>query len=152
MVDTVTLTWDPPSTIGENDFYQISYKDGSHEGNWEIYQGEFKSSTAVLSDLKSNTVFVFRVRVVNEDDADLYSEQSDKIVTLESQASRHVQASALIEKGNPSPSKYALPLSEIREARNEQAKTTKFQLGIYLHLLSLSVMFKLSLVSVFLYI
>ncbi|XP_060557439.1 uncharacterized protein LOC132717878 [Ruditapes philippinarum] len=129
MVDTVTLTWDPPSTIGEGDCYQISYKESSHGENWKFYQGELKSSTAVISDLKSNTAFVFQVCVVNEDCVGPYSEQSDEIFTLESQASRLVQASVLIEKGNPSPSKYALPLSEIREARNQQTKTNKFQLG-----------------------
>ncbi|XP_060557458.1 uncharacterized protein LOC132717894 [Ruditapes philippinarum] len=129
MVDTVTLTWDPPSTVRDGDCYQISYKDSSHGENWVFYQGEFKTSTAILSNLKSNTDFVFRVRVVNEDGASPYSEQSDKIFTLESQASRLVHSSVLKEKGNPSPSIYALPLAEIREARNEQAKTNKFQLG-----------------------
>lgn len=127
--DTIMLSWDPPSTFGDEDYYQISYKDLDNNKKWKFYQDEFKSSSAILSDLKSNTAFIFRVRVVYEDSEGPYSEESDKIITSDSPATRIVSFSVLKENGNPSPSIYALPITEIRQARNEKAKTKKFDIG-----------------------
>lgn len=127
--DTVTLSWRKPSKFGSDDYYQVSYKDLDNGNKWSFYQDEFNSSTAVLCKLKSNTRFIFRVRVVYQNGEGPYSNESDTIRTLESPASRIVQMSALNEKGNPSPSIYALPVTEEREARNEIAKTKKFKLG-----------------------
>ncbi|XP_045178579.2 uncharacterized protein LOC123538489 [Mercenaria mercenaria] len=129
LADSVTLSWDPPSTFGEDDYYQISFKDLDHNKKWRFFQAEFRSSTAVLNDVKSNTVFIFRVRVVYEDGEGPYSEESDKIVTSDSPATRIVKFALKKTAGNPSPSKYALPVTEIRAARNEKAKTKKFELG-----------------------
>ena len=129
LADTITLAWDPPSKFGDDDYYQISYKDLDHEKKWKFYQGEIRESTVILRDIKSNTAFIFRVRVVYEDGEGPYSEESEKILTSDSPASRIVKFSTIKEKGNPSPSKYALPITEIRQARNEKAKTKKFEVG-----------------------
>ncbi|XP_045203650.2 uncharacterized protein LOC123556762 [Mercenaria mercenaria] len=131
LADAITLLWDAPSKFGDDDYYQVSYKDLDHEKKWKFFQGEFKTTTALLSDLKSNTAFIFRVRVVYEDSEGPYSEESDKILTLDSPASRIVKFSVEKEKGNPSPAKYALPTTEIRAARNERAKTKKFEIGAH---------------------
>lgn len=69
------------------------------------------------------------MRVVYENGEGPYSEESDKILTSDSPASRIVQFSVAKTKGNPSPTKYALPVTENRSARNEKAKTKKFEVG-----------------------
>jgi hypothetical protein len=75
------------------------------------------------------TAFIFHVRVVYEGDEGSYRAKSDERFISSSPASRIVQASILKENGNPTPSKYALPITEMRQARNEKAKTKKFELG-----------------------
>jgi glutamate synthase domain-containing protein 2 len=55
--------------------------------------------------------------------------ETDKIKKSNSPASKLLRNSVLKEKGNPSPSKFALAMTEIKEARNEQAKTKKFEIG-----------------------
>lgn len=100
-----------------------------HDKKWKFLSDEYKSSTVVLRDLKSNTAFLFRVRVVYEDGEGPYSEESDRIQTSDSPASRIVMFSLEKEKGDPSPTKYVLPMTEDKMARNEQAKTKKFEVG-----------------------
>lgn len=108
-------------------YLQVTYKDVDNAGRWQFRPEEHTCATAVLDDMKSNTKFIFRVRVVYEDGEGPYSPPSDEYVTAKSPASRIVEFANVLEKGPPS--KHALPITEIRNARNPTAKTKKFEIG-----------------------
>ncbi|XP_045207826.2 uncharacterized protein LOC123559790 [Mercenaria mercenaria] len=127
--DSLTLSWEPPACFEETHYYQISYKDVDTGGKWKFHAGEHYKTTAILTDLKSNTKFIFRVRVVYEDGEGAYSPISDEYITSNSPASRIIEFARIVEKGEPSPSKHALPIVETRDARNAVAKTKKFEIG-----------------------
>ncbi|WAQ96193.1 hypothetical protein MAR_028883 [Mya arenaria] len=133
--DSLTLFWNKPERFGPNDYFQISYKELNREGKWRVYHGEYTASTVKLENLKSNARFVFRVRVISIDEEWPYSPLSDEIQTETSPASRIVEFSVLLtdeehrNDNNWSPDVYALPLTEVKEARNALAKTRKFEVG-----------------------
>ncbi|WAQ96119.1 hypothetical protein MAR_028809 [Mya arenaria] len=133
--DSLTLFWNKPERFRPNDYFQIAYKELNSEGKWRIYHGEYTESTVKLENLKSNARFVFRVRIVSIDGEGPYSPQSDEIQTESSPASRIVDFSVLLtdeehqKDNNWSPDLYAIPLTEVKEARNDSAKTRKFEVG-----------------------
>lgn len=73
---------------------------------------------------------MFRVRVVTEDSEGLYSPQSDELTTLPSLAHELRNFSECV-RGETSPSIYTIPITEIADARNENAKTRKMEIGKY---------------------
>ncbi|XP_053389333.1 uncharacterized protein LOC128552325 [Mercenaria mercenaria] len=127
--DTITLSWDPPSQLDEKDLYEISFKVQDHDHQWKILSDKFTTTTADAKNLKSNTAYIFRVRVVCENNEGPWSVESDVILTLESLASQIVKFAVKIKDGDPSPAIYALPMTEIQAARDEKAMLRKFEFG-----------------------
>ncbi|XP_052232780.1 uncharacterized protein LOC127845722 [Dreissena polymorpha] len=127
--DSIMLSWTKPSFFEEGDYFQICYKDVMQGAKWKVYTGEFTECTQVLTDVRSNTEFVFRLRVVCNDGEGPYSEESDVIKTHVSTASRLVGFSVRLGAEAVSPIRYALPMCEVKGARNGKAKTRKFEVG-----------------------
>ncbi|WAQ94890.1 LOW QUALITY PROTEIN: hypothetical protein MAR_007361 [Mya arenaria] len=71
--DTVTLSWEKPTVFGSGDYFQIGYKDLNGGKKWRF---DHEKSTVRLTNLKSDTRFVFRVRMVYDDIEGPYSEES----------------------------------------------------------------------------
>ncbi|XP_052820940.1 uncharacterized protein LOC128246597 isoform X2 [Mya arenaria] len=126
--DTVTLSWEKPADFRQSDYFQIGYKDLNGGRKWRFYQGEFTESTVRLTNLKSDTKFVFRVRVYDDIEGP-YSEESDEIVIASSLASRLVNYAVRVDDGDSAPALYALPMTEVAKARNQNARTRKFEIG-----------------------
>lgn len=61
----------------EGDFFQIGYKELSLGSKWKVYTGEYTESTVLLTNIKSDTEYIFRVRVVHSDGEGPYSEVSE---------------------------------------------------------------------------
>ncbi|XP_060587427.1 uncharacterized protein LOC132742949 [Ruditapes philippinarum] len=127
ILEVVSLTWDPPSDIKDGYYYQISYKELEHDGKWALYDEVFQDATAELNDLRANTVFVFRVRVLYEDREGPFSEESNEIKTSLSSACQVSQQSVSLVKGNFSSPVYGLPMNEIM--RHETLKISKLEFG-----------------------
>ena len=104
------------------------YKEGQN-GMW-VY---CKSNTAIamykIEGLHAETSYVFRVRVVNVFSGveGKFSIESDSITTGKSQALGMKQLSTLIYEKPIAI--YALPVTELKDARNTKAKTRKLTLG-----------------------
>ncbi|WAQ94894.1 hypothetical protein MAR_007365 [Mya arenaria] len=127
--DSVTLSWEKPTDFDKNNYFQIGYKDLNSGMKWRFYHGEFMESSVRLTNLKSDTKFVFRVRVVYDDVEGPYSEESDVIVIASSLASRLVNYAVRMDNVDNVPAIYALPMTELAEARNKKARTRKFEIG-----------------------
>ncbi|KAH3768560.1 uncharacterized protein LOC127845594 isoform X1 [Dreissena polymorpha] len=125
--DTLTLAWTKPTQFEEGNYFQIGYKES--ESNWRIYSGEFTECTQVLTNIKCNTEYIFRVRAVYSDGEGPYSKESAVVKTPNSAAFRLCEVSVRSDDGVTPPFRYALPMREITEARNVKAKTRKFVLG-----------------------
>ncbi|XP_053407654.1 uncharacterized protein LOC123547434 isoform X2 [Mercenaria mercenaria] len=129
LLDTITLSWDPPSQFDEKDHYEISFKLQDHDDKWKILPDKFATTIAEAKDLKSNTAHIFRVRVAGENNEGPWSAESDAILTSESLASQLIRFAVKIKDGDPAPAIYALPMTEIQAARDEKAMLRKFEFG-----------------------
>jgi len=125
--DSIDLNWEYVTDKSLVSRYQIRFKDVDKDFMWKILPNEFSDTPATISNLKADTKYVFQVQAVYDDDEGPYSETSDEIVTLQSPATRLLRHSLRVSDGEPAV--YALPLTEFRPARNEQAKTRKFSIG-----------------------
>ncbi|XP_052248229.1 oocyte zinc finger protein XlCOF7.1-like isoform X2 [Dreissena polymorpha] len=128
--DNITLAWTKPYFHKECDFYQVSFKKNYEGCKWRIYEEDFKRSTVELSNLDTECAYLFRVRGVYGDNEGPYSEISDVVITLKSQASKLLQFSQPHEhKKGVSPTKYALPTTQVQRARNGKLKIRKLEIG-----------------------
>ncbi|XP_052789510.1 uncharacterized protein LOC128223990 isoform X1 [Mya arenaria] len=125
--DFIVLSWDPPANFQDGNYYQVSMKDVDQNSKWKFYNKEFTTASGKIEDIKSNTKFIFRVRVVHEHGEGSYSPESGVIITFPSPASRIVDFSTKVDGQNPTT--YALPVTENRTARDETAKSRQFWLG-----------------------
>lgn len=71
------------------------------------------------------------MRLVSQHGEGPYSEESDEIQTQQSPAFKLVSFSLLTREGKPSI--YAIPLTEVKGARNTTAKTRKLEIGMTVH-------------------
>ncbi|WAR30921.1 hypothetical protein MAR_033467 [Mya arenaria] len=99
-------------------YYQVSMKYDDQNSKWN----------GKIEDIKSNTKFIFRVRVVHEHGEGLYSPERNVIITFPSPASRIVEFSSKVNSENRT--LYDLPVTENRTARDETAKSRQFWLGL----------------------
>jgi len=125
--NSLELSWKKPDAFEAGDTYQVRYKDLDAGGKWKFIPQEYTSSTVTLTDLKANTKFIFQVRMIKDDEEGMYSEVSDEVFTDVSPGTRLQNFSKLVNSGTPS--LYALPLTELREARCVPAKSRKFEIG-----------------------
>lgn len=126
--DSLSLIWTKPKRFGPKDYFQVSYKEVN--GRWKVKNDEYPTATADLTDMKANTTYVFRVRVVYQDSEGPYSDESKDVHTKVSPAERLVPFSTCASKGNPSPTVYTVPFTELSAARNVSAKTRKIEIGM----------------------
>ncbi|XP_060602656.1 uncharacterized protein LOC132755758 isoform X2 [Ruditapes philippinarum] len=130
--DTVNIAWKSPSKFGKEDYYQIYYTTDMEDRKrkWKKFQVEPNYHSATLSELKTNTTYIFRVKAVYDDEEGPYSPESDRITTSKSLALRLLNKAIKIEDGKQPPYKYILPMTEIISARNEENKTKKYEIGV----------------------
>ncbi|XP_053390500.1 uncharacterized protein LOC128553386 [Mercenaria mercenaria] len=126
--DSIALTWERPSRFSDGNYYQIMYKEIDLNKNWKNFPEKICTESAVVDGLRSNTAFVFRARAVYEDGDGPSSVDSDRIVTLESLACRYTERSDLLECGDPSPSVFAVEMTEV-EKRFLLKKEKVFEIG-----------------------
>lgn len=96
---------------------------------WKVVYEE-NINNVELKDVKANTAYVFRVRVVypDTDEEGPYSPLSNEITTKESPA--HKLISWSVEKKDTShPKIYTIPVTELQCSRNEAARTRKLEIG-----------------------
>lgn len=132
--DTIGITWQPPSNFGTDDYYQVYYTTDleSKRRKWRKYQAEPNYHFVTLTELKTDTTYIFRVKAVYGDDEGPYSQESDRIKTPKSLALRLLYNATKIDDKH-SPEKYMLPMTEIASARNEINKTKKYEIGMCYH-------------------
>ncbi|XP_053386663.1 uncharacterized protein LOC128550842 [Mercenaria mercenaria] len=127
--DTISLSWEKPHLFGKDDTYQLSFKfTDDPSSKWKPYVQEFKTNKATLTDLKSNTPFTFRVRVLFDEEEGPYSPPSDRVQTKQTPAIRIKDFAVVVEK-NKVPETRSLPITQVRESRNSEAMTQKFEFG-----------------------
>lgn len=78
--------------------------------------------------MKAQTAYKFRVRVVTPEGEGPYSPESNEYKTLMSTAQELLKFCKCKKKEDP-PQIYALPLTELKNARNTNAKTRKMEIG-----------------------
>ncbi|KAH3697919.1 uncharacterized protein LOC127862027 [Dreissena polymorpha] len=125
--DTITLVWEKPIQMQDDDYFQIGYKEIKTDSKWEIFKDEFKDSTHDLIRMKADTSYMFRVRLVSEYEFGPYSEESEVVRTPKSTATYLVENAERITDATSIPIRYALPLIELKSARNTASKTRKFE-------------------------
>lgn len=129
--DTLTVSWLKPTSFGKQHYYQLSSKE-MPDGKWKIINEEYETSTADLTDLKADTQYRFRVKVVTPSEEGPYSPESDVIKTSVSPARELVEFCIPTRTGNPNI--YAIPLTELANSRNSKAKTRKMEIGIFMYI------------------
>ncbi|KAH3718489.1 hypothetical protein DPMN_061293 [Dreissena polymorpha] len=128
--DTITLAWKRPEAHRKRDYYQVSFKKNVDGSTWRVYKEDFYECTVELADFDSECEYLFRVRGVYGGNEGPYSEVSDVVTTLKSQATKLLEWSRRYEQQGVSPTKYALLVQEIGNARNEKHKSRKFEIGM----------------------
>ncbi|XP_045203645.2 uncharacterized protein LOC123556761 [Mercenaria mercenaria] len=127
--DNITLSWEPPLVFGDDDYYQISYKEIGCDRRWRYFPGEYKETTATLSKLKSNASFVFRDRAVYLDREGPYSAESDALTTCQSPAFRFATVSTNELNADSSPTIFPVPVTETTSERHKAGKIRTFEIG-----------------------
>lgn len=140
LIDSVTITWEPPSELLNDYCYQIRIKEVKEGGRWTLHPEQSTRCSVTFSNLKSDSSYVFQVRMVNDDEECMYSEISDPVVTIQSAAHHlldfmtEVQSSneGEVQSSNEGICLKQIPLEENIEARNETAKTRRLTIGTFL--------------------
>ncbi|XP_052268175.1 myosin-10-like [Dreissena polymorpha] len=126
--DTITLTWDKPALFKKGDHFQISCRENK-ESRWKICHESIEINRFELTNVKSKSQFIFRIRAVYNDYESDYSKESDIVTTKESPASQLIRFSTPLSAPDVLPIQYALPMIEVEGARNKIGKTRKFEIG-----------------------
>lgn len=129
--DHINLKWQYHKELSDEESFQITLKE-SQKGKWKIFltKNACRSQMVVIDGLKAETSYVFRVRVTDENTGyeGPFSPESEIIKTGVSPAFRMMKKSKKIETGPIDI--YMLPITENMAARNTNAETRKFTLGI----------------------
>lgn len=124
-VDSVDLTW---NIVKQCDYYQVSYKILNKKPlTWRTFPEEYEHNKAKLVNLTPDTEYVFRVKSVIGEDESPNSEQSEVVKTSTSPAAK-IPYDRVIEESK-TPSIRLLRCNEVKESRNEKAKTKKVEIG-----------------------
>ncbi|XP_053388218.1 uncharacterized protein LOC128551396, partial [Mercenaria mercenaria] len=119
-MESVTLSWDQSSDLRDTDYYQVHYKEET-DCEWSIHPEKYRSTTAVLANLKPGATYIFRIKTVSETE-NVYSFESDAIVTLHSQAALLLEEAEKLE--DFSFAIYLLPVTEV--TKNDKTKIMKY--------------------------
>ena len=128
-VDTVCLVWDPPNNLYENHSFQLRFKEANGSSKWRFHPELAASSTVTLTNMKSDTCYVFQVRMVNDENEGPYSEVSDTVATIQSAAHKIMDFMYDVTIQDVNIPVKKIPLQENVKTRNEKAKTRKLFLG-----------------------
>lgn len=121
----VVLVW--TKSEDQVDYYQIRYKSNDGQEKWKIAETDAAQNQTTISNLLANTVYVFQVRGVFQDQEGSYGPANDDVKTVESLATFLLRSSINVASGNPP--KYQLMAQELKSFRNSSAKTRKLILG-----------------------
>ncbi|XP_060589339.1 uncharacterized protein LOC132744567, partial [Ruditapes philippinarum] len=124
-VDTVCLVWEPPTQLFENPNFQLRYKEADGSSKWRFYPDLAPSSTITLTNLKSDTHYIFQVRMVNDENEGSYSDISDTIGTIQSAAHHIMDFMYDVTAQDVNIPLKKIPFQENIKTRNEKAKTRK---------------------------
>jgi hypothetical protein len=127
MSNSLLLKWEGVELCSD-DAYQIMYKEGQN-GKWVYCKSNIETTMYKIEGLHADTSYVFRVRVINafSEVEGKFSIESKPITTGKSQALGMKELSTLTCKKPIAV--YALPVTELKDARNTKAKTRKLTLG-----------------------
>ena len=131
--DTIVLSWEKPERTVSNCKYEIRYKPTKDKAKWKCHETQNNNTTAKITELKSNTEYIFQVTMITDTDADddddnVYSERSDPIATTVSPAVRFLESTAVFKQtGHIEMRKFYF--EEERKARDEKAKTRRLTIG-----------------------
>lgn len=124
-IESIECEWS--KCQGQVDFYKVRYKtDKSDKEEWNYAKTNADESQITITGLMPNTMYIFQVRGVFEDQEGEYGPENDEMQT-ESLDAYLNKISTRITKS--SPSKYQLFVQEMKDARNVTAKTRKLNLG-----------------------
>ncbi|XP_071169828.1 uncharacterized protein [Mytilus edulis] len=127
MSNHLIVKWED-ATLGENETYQVMFREGI-TGKWKLCRSNTVKAYMKMEGLQPQTPYVFRVRVINDISGEErpFGPDSDTITTGESPALGMMKMSTMVYH-KPIPV-YALPVTEVKAARNNHAKTRKLYLG-----------------------
>lgn len=121
----VVLFW--TKSKDQVDYYQIRYKSKGGQEKWKFSETDADQNQKTISGLMADTVYVFQVRGVFQDQEGSYGPANDDVKTAESLATYLLRFSINVASGNPP--KYQLMAQELKPSRNRSAKTRKLILG-----------------------
>lgn len=127
MSNHLIVKWED-TELGENEAYKVMYKEES-TGKWKSCRSNTVKALMKMEGLQPQTPYVFRIKVINDTTGEErpFGPDSDPITTGESSALGMMKMSTMVYN-NPIPV-YALPVTEVKAARNAHAKTRKLYLG-----------------------
>lgn len=123
--DMVVLFW--TKSEDQVDYYQIRFKSKGGQEKWTIAETDADQNQTTISKLMANTVYVFQIRGVYQDQEGSYGPANDDVKTAESLATYLLRSSINVASGNPP--KYQLMAQELKPSMNSSVKTRKFILG-----------------------
>lgn len=109
------------------DYYQIRYKSKGGQEKWKFAETDVDQNQITIAGLMANTVYVFQVRGVFQDQEGKFGPVNDTVKTAESLATFLLKFSVLVDNSNPP--KYQLITQELKQSRNRFGKTRKLILG-----------------------
>ena len=122
--------WKPPTFQYNGHQYQIRYKIAGGQ-EWKVHEKHVTGTKLMttITNLKSNTKYIFQVRMVNDEKEGPYSLQSEEIKTLKTAAERMLDFSCIMENSNcPIPCR-KIPSIQNLKARNPNIKSRKLEIG-----------------------
>ncbi|XP_053384009.1 uncharacterized protein LOC123537493 [Mercenaria mercenaria] len=128
-VDSICLTWVSPKEVFQDHRYQLRFKETIEGAKWSFYPQWAETSSVTLNNVKSNTEYVFQVRMVCEECEGPYSEVSDTVNTIESAAHQLLNFMYDVKLPDINIPLKKVPFSENIKARNVQGKTRKLVVG-----------------------
>lgn len=123
--DLVKMYW--KECEGNVDCYRIRYRRKRGQDNWKFVKTDCDQNQITITGLNSDTIYVFQVQGILENNEGSYGPANEDIKTAESLATKLLKYSIRISNGNPS--KYHLITQELETSRNFSAKTRKLLLG-----------------------
>lgn len=126
--NSIAICWQFRRRHNQTNCFQIRIKESSKK-EWTILPALYEKNTALLEGLKEVTGYFVQVRAITSDGESDFSQISCKIETKQSLKSKLVEQTVLKNKGNPTPSVYAIPVKQLEDARNVVFKRRKLKLG-----------------------
>ncbi|WAR16463.1 hypothetical protein MAR_031057 [Mya arenaria] len=125
---TMQLSWKLKKDLAEDEYVEVFLKDITNKSRWKLAADEhIKMRTFTVTDLKPDTKYTFKVRVVNANEEGNFSPESKTTRTKISAAIKLKKRSEKIQ--SETIQKYRIPVKEVTEARNETRKTRRFEIG-----------------------